>query len=82
MSADEGEILRPRQDCVHCKKSCVELYRIQLSARQHEDKLGWCSKECVEKYLEKEAALKKARLREQDRSVSDFSTGHSYTPNR
>ena len=81
MALDTGETSGPRrQNCVYCKKSCTELYRIQVSVDKAKDKLGWCSRECVEKYLEKEAALKKARSRERDRSVTDFSTGHSYTP--
>lgn len=81
MALDAGETPAViRQNCVFCKKSCQELYRIQISDQKEKDRIGWCSRECVEKYLAREDALKKARERERTRSVTDFSTGHSYTP--
>lgn len=68
------------QACVMCGKSSEELYMVQISHKAEQDKLGWCSKECREKYLEKEETLKKAREREKARSMSEFQTGFFTVP--
>ena len=69
-----------KQVCVLCGKSSEELYMVQISHEAELDRLGWCSKECREKYLAKEETLKKAREREKMRSMSDFQTGFFTVP--
>lgn len=68
------------QACVLCGKSSEELYMVQISHKAEQDKLGWCSRECREKYLAKEEALKKAREREKAGSMSEFQTGYFTVP--
>jgi hypothetical protein len=68
--------------CAWCKKGCEELYSVRLSRRSEDNRLGWCSKECLDNYSSREAAFTEAREREQNRSMSDFQTGITFTPKR
>lgn len=68
------------QICAWCKKSSGELYTIRLSRRSEDNRMGWCSKGCLDNYLSREAAFTAAREREHNRSMSDFQTGITFTP--